>query len=248
MSATVIHGYGVERKKIDLEITRKTVNFLRPRRRPIQFGSSAPVIEFLAGRMDWEEVETCVKKQKAAFPDFDDEKALGLVIPDLDHPELGAVAFRLPVEGDVKPAVTPAVILRASDNVWIAEACVFETEFLESSMFAKFNSKSVAALLELARGAFKEVLIAPHKAGARMRYIREVNDEYMPSRPEKCRWTIASHWPDWRRRRLGLPACNVELNSLEKTNSLGDEAFRQIVSRLKLQISDKTDGAVVTKR
>lgn len=244
MSATIIQGYGVETQKFDLEVTRKTAIFLKSHRRPIQVGSSAPVIEFLAERMDWEAVESCVRKQKATFPDFDDGSAMGLVIPDLDHPDLGAVAFPLHEKGDV----TPAVILRASGNVWIAEACVFETEFLTSSMIAKFNSASVAALVELARGAFRKVLIAPHMAASRLTYARDTNDGFLPDVPEGRKWTIASHWPDWRRRRLGLPACNVELNSLEKTNAFGDEAFRQIVSRLKLQISDKTDGAVVTKK
>ena len=232
-----IQGYGVKTKKLDLAITRKTVNFLKPPRRPIQVGSSAPVIEFLAGRMDWEAVESCVRKQKSAFPKFNDECAMGLMIPDLHDPDLGAVAFPLHEKGDV----TPAVILRASGNVWIAEACVFETEFLTSSMIAKFNSASVAALVELARGAFRKVLIAPHMAASRLTYARDTNDGFLPDVPEGRKWTIASHWPDWRRRRLGLPACNVELNSLEKTNAFGDEAFRQIVSRLKLQISDKTD-------
>lgn len=141
MSATIIQGYGVETQKLDLEITRKTARVLESNHRPIQVGSSAPVIEFLAERMDWEAVESCVRKQKSTFPDFKDESAMGLVIHDLDHPELGVIAFPLHEKGDVTPAVILKLSVSAKDaedprsrrSVWDAEACVVKTEFLASS-------------------------------------------------------------------------------------------------------------------
>jgi len=210
MSETIIQGYGVERKKIDLDITRKTAGFLKPRRRPIQFGNSAPVIEFLAGRMDWEAVETCIKKPKGTFPAFDEESAMGLVIPDIaDHGS--AVAFRLPVEGDV----IPAVILKVSGTVWVAEACVFDAKYLASSMIAKFNSASVSAFLDQSCGAFRNVLINPLLAASRLTYVRDTNEGFLPDDLDNRKWTIASHWPDWQRQQFALPACMYALSKLE---------------------------------
>jgi len=236
MSTTIIQGYGVESKKLDLEITRKTVNFLKPRRQPIQFGSSAPVIELLGGTMDWAALQTCVKKPNGTFPPFDEESALGLVIPDLaDHGS--AVAFRLPVEGNV----IPAVILKVSGTVWVAEACVFETKFLASSMITKFNSASVAALLDQSCGAFRNVLINPLLAASRLTYVRDTNEGFFPDDLDNRKWTIASHWPDWQRQQFALPACMYALSKLENCTALNNVAFAQIVKRLGLRIRDKSD-------
>ena len=243
MSATIIQGYGVESRRIDLEITRKTIRFQQSRGQPIQVGSSSPVIEFLAGRMDWSAVESVVKKQKTTFPIFNDQIAMGLAIHDLDRPDLGAVAFRFPVEGDV----TPAVILRVSGNVWNAVACVLKTEFLASSMIAKFNSQSVAALLGYARDAFTEVLREPTIVACRLRYLRETNDTFLPDAPDKRSWTIASHWPDWQRNLLGHKARNFALQKMNKGFSLTDGHFRRLISDARLKLSDKTDDDFLTE-
>lgn len=241
MSAVSIFGYGVRNGGIDLRIAPRTMHLLSRVKRPIQFPSSMPIIGLLGGQMAWSEAEKHAKyTNKVAHKETGASRSLGLVIPEVAHPQL-AVAFRLPIEG----SVTPAVTLRVDGHVWNAEACVFQTGALASTMISTFYSASVAALVELAGNAFAKVLAAPHKAASRLTYIRETNDEFMPDMPDWKKWAIASHWPDWRARRLALPACNSEFWKMNK-EAFEDSRFRQMVSRMGLQISDNSDCACVT--